>query len=113
MSVASIETGAHYVWGDHCDGWHLVASAHLSVIQERVPSGSSEVRHRHRSAEQFFYVLHGTASLEVDGATHLLRAGDGCHVPAGTPHRLSNSHEGAVDFLVISTPPSHGDREIA
>ncbi|MEJ2610067.1 MAG: cupin domain-containing protein, partial [Candidatus Thiodiazotropha sp.] len=43
MSIASIQTGKHYDWGGTCDGWHLVASPNLSVIQERVPSGSSEV----------------------------------------------------------------------
>lgn len=113
MSVASIETGKHYVWGDGCDGWHLVASPNLSVIQERVPSGASEARHRHARAEQFFYVLAGTASLEVAGTVHFLKRNEGFHVPAGVPHTLSNPHEEALEFLVVSTPPSHGDREDA
>lgn len=113
MSVASIETSKHYVWGGDCDGWHLAASPNLSVIQERVPSGSSEVRHLHNKAEQFFYVLSGTASLEVAGTIHVLRANEGFHVPAGLPHTLSNRHEQVLNFLVVSTPPSHGDRENA
>ena len=113
MAVASIETGKHYVWGNNCDGWHLAASPNLSVIQERVPSGSSEVRHRHRRAEQFFYVLNGTATLEVDGAFHVLKPNEGFHVPAGVPHTLSNQHQQILEFLVVSTPPSHGDREHA
>jgi mannose-6-phosphate isomerase-like protein (cupin superfamily) len=113
MSVVSIETGSHNVWGGNCDGWHLVASSNLSVIQERVPSGSSEVRHLHNRAEQFFYVLNGIASLEVAGTTHVLNANEGFHVPAGVPHTLSNEHEQPLDFLVVSTPPSHGDRENA
>lgn len=113
MFVASIETGKHYVWGGNCDGWHLVASSNLSVIQERVPSGSSEIRHLHNKAEQFFYVLNGTASLEVAGAIHVLKANEGFHVPAGVPHTLSNQHEQSLDFLVVSTPPGHGDREDA
>jgi mannose-6-phosphate isomerase-like protein (cupin superfamily) len=113
MSVTSIETGKHYVWGENCDGWHLAASSNLSVIQERVPSGSSEVRHIHNRAEQFFYVLNGTASLEVAGTTYLLNANEGFHVPAGVPHTLSNQHEQALEFIVVSTPPSHGDRENA
>lgn len=113
MSVVSIETGKHYVWGGNCDGWHLAASSNLSVIQERVPYGSSEFRHLHNRAEQFFYVLSGIASLEVSGITHVLTANQGFHVPAGVPHTLSNEHEQEVEFLVVSTPPSHGDRESA
>ncbi|MGI2178377.1 cupin domain-containing protein [Shewanella frigidimarina] len=113
MSVASIEASEHYVWGGNCDGWHLVMSENLSVIQERVPSGSSEVRHLHNKTEQFFFILVGTASLEVAGITYVLRASEGFHVPAGVPHTLSNQHEQALDFLVVSTPPSHEDRENA
>jgi len=113
MSVTSVEIGKHYVWGGNCDGWHLVASSNLSVIQERMPCGSSEVRHLHNRAEQFFYVLRGTATLEVAGFTYVLNANEGFHVPASVPHTLSNQHEQILDFLVVSTPPSHGDRENA
>ena len=113
MAIASIETGKHYVWGGNCDGWHLAASPNLSVIQERVPSGSSEVRHLHRRVEQFFYVLNGIATLEVNGAIHVLKPNEGFYVPAGVPHTLSNQHKQILEFLVVSTPPSHGDREHA
>lgn len=111
MSVISKQTAQHYVWGDGCDGWHLAASKNLSVIQERVPSGASEVRHLHNRAEQFFYVLQGIATLEVAGVIHILNAGEGLHVPAGQPHTLSNQNEQPLEFLVVSTPPSHGDRQ--
>lgn len=113
MAIASIKTGKRYVWGGDCDGWHLAATPNLSVIQERVPGGSAEVRHLHNRAEQFFYVLNGVATLEVAGTIHLLGANEGFHVPAGVPHRLSNQHEQILEFLVVSTPPSHGDRENA
>jgi hypothetical protein len=33
----SRETAEHYVWGGTCDGWHLVRSLELSIIQERMP----------------------------------------------------------------------------
>ncbi|WP_319407254.1 cupin domain-containing protein [uncultured Desulfosarcina sp.] len=113
MSIASIQTSKHYLWGGNCDGWHLAASPTLSVIQERVPSGSSEVRHLHNRAEQFFYVLSGIATLEVAGNIHVLRPNEGFHVPAGVLHTLSNRHEQILEFLVVSTPPSHGDRKNA
>lgn len=113
MSIASVETGKHYIWGDNCDGWHLVASENLSVIQERVPSGCSEVRHLHVKAEQFFYILNGQANLEVDGTIHVLNSNQGFHVPSGIPHTLSNKSGEDLEMIVVSTPPSHGDRENA
>ena len=32
----------HYKWGNDCDGWHLLNTASLSVIKERVPKGGEE-----------------------------------------------------------------------
>ena len=111
MTVISIANAPHYRWGEVCDGWHLVREADLSVIQERVPPGAGEVRHRHRRARQFFYVLTGAAELEVEGVVHRLTPGEGLAVAPGDAHRLRNPGPAALTFLVTSTPPSHGDRE--
>ena len=61
----------------------------------------------------FFYVLAGQATLEIEGQVHQLQVGEGLHVPAGAAHRLSNLHADSLELLVVSTPPSHGDRELA
>jgi len=100
----------HYVWGPGCDGWHLLKSAELSVIHERMPPGTSEVRHYHRVARQFFFVLIGTAKMEFDGECETLRAHEGVEVPPGVSHQMLNESNHDVEFLVISQPPSHGDR---
>ncbi|MBU6954662.1 cupin domain-containing protein [Hahella sp. HN01] len=110
MKVISKENAEHYIWGERCDGWHLVKSPTLSVIQERVPSGCSEVRHLHQKSEQFFFILSGVATLEVSGETYTLHPHQGKHVPAGAPHQLRNESTEDLIFTVTSTPPSHGDR---
>jgi mannose-6-phosphate isomerase-like protein (cupin superfamily) len=111
MQPISIESADHYVWGDDCDGWHLLKTKNLSVIQERVPAGKAEVLHFHHRAAQFFYILRGAAQVVVEEVVISLQAGQGLHVAANTPHRFENASTGTVEFLVISTPPSHGDRE--
>jgi quercetin dioxygenase-like cupin family protein len=100
----------HYNWGGSCDGWHLLKCADLSVIQERVPPGGGEIRHSHSRARQFFYVLSGTATLELVGYSVTLGAGDGIHVPPNTVHRFANDSATDVVFLVISSPSTSGDR---
>ena len=105
-----IEDAEHYTWGGNCDGWHLLRSAGLSVIQERVPPGGRETRHVHARAQQFFFVLSGEAVLEVDGQSHVLRAQTGLEVPPGVPHQFRNESDRDVSFLVISQPPSQADR---
>ena len=110
MPVVSADTAGHYEWGDGCDGWHLVRSERLSVIQERIPPNAAEKRHYHESAEQFFYVLSGVATMELDGEMFAIHPRQGIHVRAGVPHRISNRHRSDLVFAVTSTPPSHGDR---
>jgi len=48
--------------------------------------------------------------MEVEGRSTLLPAGSGIRVLSGARHQLSNPSSGAARFLVISQPPSHGDR---
>jgi len=110
MKPVSIDNTEHFVWGEKCDGWHLVKSPALSVIQERVPCSCYEVRHLHQKSEQFFYVLSGIATIEVDGVVYMLTDGQGLHVPANVPHQLKNDGHEDLVFIVTSTPPSHGDR---
>jgi quercetin dioxygenase-like cupin family protein len=113
MNATSIANAEHYLWGQACDGWHLLATDPLSVIEERMPPGSFEQRHYHRQARQFFYVLDGEATLELDGMTHRLRRGEGLHVPPEIAHQVRNDGMDDVRFLVISTPKAHGDRVAA
>jgi len=108
--VISTANAEHYLWGEGCDGWHLVKTEMLSVISERVPPECKEIRHYHQKSEQFFFVLTGTASLEVEGRMILLKPQEGFHVKAGKAHQLRNDQDNDLIFLVTSVPPSHEDR---
>lgn len=108
--IVDKDTAEHYVWGNSCDGWHLLKSDELSIIQEKVPSGKSEKRHFHSNSRQFFYILNGTASIEIDGAIHQLNQGQGIEIAPTKPHKFMNSSSDDVELLVVSSPKSHGDR---
>lgn len=110
MKLTTLGNAEHYVWGSGCDGWHLLKSESLSIIYERMPAGTQEARHFHDKAQQFFFVLEGEATLELDGKEIAIREREGVHVPAGRPHQIFNRSDSDVFFMVISQPPSHGDR---
>ena len=110
LEPVNINGAEHYVWGDGCEGWHLVKTENLSVIQERVPPGKSERKHYHEKPRQFFYVLEGIATLEVSDQSFTLREREGIEISPSVPHRLLNNSTKDVEFLVISAPRSHGDR---
>lgn len=112
MKKVSIANAEHYSWGTRCDGWHLVNQPELSVIRERMPPGAAEVNHLHRKARQFFYVVSGMALLDVEGVAVELHPGEGIEIPPGVAHQVNTGGAGEVEFLVISQPHSHGDREL-
>lgn len=103
----------HYKWGGDCDGWTLVSGGDLLVIEELMPPGTSEIRHYHALAKQFFYVLAGTLTMEVDGALFEIAPRKGIEIKAQTPHQARNDSDSPVMFLVISAPSSRGDRVAA
>jgi mannose-6-phosphate isomerase-like protein (cupin superfamily) len=106
----SKQNAEHYLWGSNCDGWHLVRSQDLSIIHERMPANTSERRHYHEKSRQFFFVLSGTVTIEVDGKEIILHQHEGVEVPPLVPHQVFNKSEHEVEFLVISQPTSKGDR---
>ena len=100
----------HYKWGQNCNGWHLVKSDSLSVIQESMQPHTSEDRHKHSQSRQFFFILSGEATIETDGKEHILQSEQGYEIAPGVVHQVLNNSNTDLHFLVISCPPSHGDR---
>ncbi|MDU4698317.1 MAG: cupin domain-containing protein [Paenibacillus sp.] len=111
--MISKQNAEHYVWGGNCDGWRLLDQEDYSIIHEKMPPDSQEVRHFHEKAEQFFFVLSGRLQIELDGNLHELHPHEGLEIPANTPHQAINRSAEAVEFLVISRPNTRGDRVLA
>jgi mannose-6-phosphate isomerase-like protein (cupin superfamily) len=106
----SKDSARHYVWGGVCDGWPLLESDSLSVIEERIPPGGGEVLHYHGRAQQLFYILAGVATFESDGVTEVVSSREAFHIRPGVPHCIRNMGTEELYFLVISEPRSRGDR---
>lgn len=97
-------------WGNGCTAWRLLQGKDLAVAEEEMPPGTSERRHIHSRARQLFYVLSGRLTMELDGGSYELGAGDALEIEPGRPHRAGNASRGPVRFLVISAPTTAGDR---
>ena len=108
--ITSTDNAEHYTWGANCDGWHLLRSDSLTVIEERMPPGTSEQMHYHQNAQQVFYVLSGIATFEIEGELKSVNARQSVHIPKGVKHCILNNNDEDLHFLVISEPKSHGDR---
>ena len=108
--VVSIENVEHYSWGDVCDGWHLLQREDMSIIQERVPAGGAEVMHYHTKTRQFFYILEGEGAMLLEDKVIILKKGQGIEIAPQIKHQFRNQSTEDVHFLVISKPPTRGDR---
>ena len=108
--AVSIENAEHYIWGEICDGWHLLKRDDMSVIQERVPAGGAEVMHYHTKARQFFYILDGEGTMTFEDHEMILHKGEGIGIELLVKHQFTNRSNADVHFLVISVPSTRGDR---
>lgn len=108
ISAATVQASA---WGDGCTGWTLLARPALHVMEEEMTAGAQELRHLHSNVAQLYYVLGGRAVVEVGGRAVAAVAGQAVEIGPGDPHRIANSSDAALRFLVISSGPPRDDRQ--
>jgi mannose-6-phosphate isomerase-like protein (cupin superfamily) len=112
--IISTKSAEHYKWGGpqatDCDGWYLVKTPELSVIEELMPPGTKETLHSHVHSRQFFYVLEGELTMEIEYHDFVLHKGEGIEVSPGQRHQALNKSASPLRIVVTSQPPSHGDR---
>lgn len=107
---SSLATAAHYKWGNNCDSWELLKNKNLSVKFEKMPAGTAEQNHLHTAVQQYFFMLKGCATFEIENETVQLEEKEGIHVNPGASHRISNPNNYEIEFLVISQPEVGTDR---
>src|SRR6187401_3004421 len=64
-----------------------------SLAEARVPAGSATQRHYHKLAEEFYFILEGAGSLEIDGDVRDVHAGDCALIPPGAWHTIRATDE--------------------
>ena len=70
-----------------------------------VGGASSEEENVHENSDQILLVIEGEVHGEIGKEKKVLREGDFCLIPAGTPHRFENKGEKkAVTFNVYAPP---------
>ena len=110
LKIIDSDNSGFYTWGDNCSGWHLIKSESLSVIKEIMPSMKSEKLHFHRKSQQFFYILSGMATFEIEGEIYMVGQNKGILIKPKLKHKILNNTDSDLEFLVVSEPESHGDR---
>ena len=108
--VSKYQPLKYYQWGNVCDSWDLVDNSGLSVKQELMPPGTSEQLHYHQLSQQFFFILKGTATFEVEGKQIEVSVHQGWQIHAGEKHRIINKGNINLEFILCSQPSIKNDR---
>jgi mannose-6-phosphate isomerase-like protein (cupin superfamily) len=65
-------------------------------------------RHYHKKSEEFYFLLEGEGTMEIDGETSPVAPGDAILIPPGAWHQITASTR--LRFLCCCAPPySHDD----
>lgn len=81
-----------------------------SLAEARLPADSATERHFHKISEEFYYMVEGQATMEIDGHSEKISAGDATLIPTGSWHQITASEGQDICFLCCCSPPySHED----
>ncbi|KAA0550059.1 cupin domain-containing protein [Bacillus sp. BGMRC 2118] len=108
--ILSKKLTKHYKWGADCEGWIFASNDTQTMILERMPPHTREQRHYHKYAKQLFFIIQGTAVIEIDGEAFILHEQEAIEIEKGLPHQIVNNSGEDIVFFVISQPPTVNDR---
>jgi quercetin dioxygenase-like cupin family protein len=75
-----------------------VAGREAVTARADIPAGVAAGRHTH-PGEEVGYVLEGTVTIEINGTTKTLKAGETFLVPPNTPHNATNNSTANVAII--------------
>jgi len=75
-----------------------------AVFHITAPPMSGPPLHRHSREDEFFYVLEGVITFEIDGQRIETKAGDSAYAARGTAHAYQNFAAETAKMLVMTTP---------
>lgn len=111
MKIVSKENPLkYYKWGEDCDGWNLVEENSLSVKMEKMPPFTTEQKHYHEYAQQFFFIIKGTAVFEIENEIVFVKQNEGIQILPMQKHKISNPENGDLEFILSSQPSTINDR---
>lgn len=83
-----------------------------SLAEACVPVGQPTERHYHKLSEEFYFILEGQGTMEIDGVARAVGPGDAILIPPGAWHQISAAQ--TLRFLCCCAPPyAHEDTYFA
>jgi quercetin dioxygenase-like cupin family protein len=74
------------------------------IIENITPRKGGPPRHLHPAQDEWFYVVQGEYTIEIDDQTYHLQPGDSLLAPRGVPHVWAYTGDATGKLLIIFQP---------
>ncbi len=78
--------------------------ANHSLAHIEITPGDSSRPHFHKICQETYYILSGSAVLQVDGEHKRLEPGESCRITPGQVHQITNPGKELLAFLAVCVP---------
>jgi mannose-6-phosphate isomerase-like protein (cupin superfamily) len=75
-----------------------------SLAEATLAPGQATERHYHGETEELYYLLEGTAEMEIEGETVRVGPGDAILIPPGAWHQITADEGSPLRFLCCCAP---------
>lgn len=80
-----------------------------SLAEARLPAGAATQAHYHPQTEEIYYILEGTAQMQIGDELQNVGPGDAIAIPPGAVHQITNTGEATLRFLCCCAPGYEND----
>ena len=114
MDIQNIEEVPAFTTKDGSEIRELLAHrnsciALQSLAEARLPVGGRTTPHYHPRTEEIYYILRGTARMQIGEETRNVRPGDAIAIPPGAVHQITNTCQETLTFLCCCAPGYEND----
>lgn len=78
-----------------------------SLARVTLPAGHSSAPHYHKGSEESYWILSGTAIMNIDGKSIELMPGEAVLIEPMEVHQISNQNDDELVFLAVCVPAWH------
>jgi mannose-6-phosphate isomerase-like protein (cupin superfamily) len=79
-------------------------TTHHSIAHVVIAPGQAAPRQYHKQSEKTYYILRGSARINIEGAEFTLRPGDACLVVPPEKHQIFNAGDTDLEFISVNAP---------
>lgn len=83
--------------------------AKQSLAEARLPPGGKTTPHYHPQTEEIYYILRGTATMQIGEELRDVVPGDAIAIPPGLTHQITNTSDETLTFLCCCAPAYEND----